>query len=1466
MKKSFSKKIISFLTAFVLICGAVPLGTLAAEEENSFYLTASTSGETLIEPVSVPYTEEQTVKQALLASGFEFGGLENGFITDIEGTSGNFSMFYDGGGYDLDVPASEITALIFTETTEYDQEIINLVAYMGECREENENALNYPAVETAYLNAINGLRTADGEQAKALRGALETAVAEYEAAIGGEKHTVSVSAAQGGAPAEDIVITLTDIYGNVTSVRGNKAEVVSGEYSFTVSDGGCNRTEGTVTVSGDTVLSVELPSGNWFGDVKILDSDKQAYDYTQNKEQNTGVYIIEDRMSHGDFFLNAMIGDVPDRDTTRLRTIYVGTNGNDTSETVRSWNSQNTSLAYLLNADMNGRNFNLEAQYENSAGHVMIQSYGVTIVRKPTLNSLSVMGDGMELLHTFSPFVNEYDITAISDTVEITGVPFSDGSTVTVNGGSTGTFAVGDGTAAEVTVTYTDGSQNTYTLHFTKADTAQVTVKAPSGTTAEVYSSSGGEAITPVKDGMYNLVPGEEYTYVTTKGTYYHASADFTASNGLTITAAEPETKDAITDFALYNNSGSNRSEYPVDREFVSSEHEYIYTVPDANSAAYAQATAAGYTVKAIYNSQHTTSSRNGVRKDTEVKKEVNAATATLLSSFVAKSGYSQNLTVRAEKVREGVTYYQDYLFQVVRSGHLEKLSLSVGGEEQLLLNAEGEPVSYNRNVTDYYVSIPSDTTELTVNSKFYNELNTSDCCGGFYAMVGGVRYDSVAEMILSLDTELETEKIEIAVCHADEDFVTTLYTITVRKIEPSYVTFKTTPEDATVFVMNNATGKTITGEGGIFALTPGASYSYTVTCSGYVGARVSEYIAPDSSETVTVSLEKAEENTSLQDLEAQWPSFRGDENNNGVVDFKTPTEPEDTVLYWATKLGEGYSSDAAGCPIIVDGYLYAYGGNNIFKVDTISGEVVAKGTMDRSSSFAINSPTYAEGMIFVGLSDGGVQAFDAVTLESLWIYNDAIGGQPNCPIYYYDGYVYTGFWRGETLDANFVCLSVTDEDLNNDKEEKLPTWTYKSRGGFYWAGAYVNDDALLVGTDDGEAGCTTGYGSILSIDRRTGALKDKITLPYTGDVRSSILYDTETESYYFTTKGGYFYSVSLESGGTFKDDSLKYIKLYNYADNAQNPAMSTCTPTVYNGRAYIGVSGTSQFGAYSGHNITVIDLKSWSIAYTVRTQGYPQTSGLITTAYEETEGVVYVYFFDNYTPGKLRILSDKPGQTAPAEVTVEEYTSAGKAESYETAKVLFTPSGAQAQYAICSPIVDEYGTIFFKNDSAYMMAVGSTIEKIEIVAPPDKTQYRAGDVFDGTGMKVMATYTNGMKRDITDYVTWSEEPLTKDDTEFLIRFEHVMYQDADGIAGTVYTAPVAVQTLTIEGERPLDPGDINGDRKTDESDAQLLYSFIQGEMELTEEQLAVSDVNEDGKVDILDVMGIYEIVSGGNR
>ena len=49
---------------------------------------------------------------------------------------------------------------------------------------------------------------------------------------------------------------------------------------------------------------------------------------------------------------------------------------------------------------------------------------------------------------------------------------------------------------------------------------------------------------------------------------------------------------------------------------------------------------------------------------------------------------------------------------------------------------------------------------------------------------------------------------------------------------------------------------------------------------------------------------------------------------------------------------------------------------------------------------------------------------------------------------------------------------------------------------------------------------------------------------------------------------------------------------------------MSTSTPTVYNGRAYIGVSGALQFGAFSGLSITVVDLNKQDIDYKAETFG----------------------------------------------------------------------------------------------------------------------------------------------------------------------------------------------------------------------------------------------------------------------
>ena len=372
-------------------------------------------------------------------------------------------------------------------------------------------------------------------------------------------------------------------------------------------------------------------------------------------------------------------------------------------------------------------------------------------------------------------------------------------------------------------------------------------------------------------------------------------------------------------------------------------------------------------------------------------------------------------------------------------------------------------------------------------------------------------------------------------------------------------------------------------------------------------------------------------------------------------------------------------------------------------------------------------------------------------------------------------------------------------------------------------AGAYVNSDFVLVTTDDGDNGYTTGYGSILSLNPKTGKLIDSLQATNVGDLRSSVCYDTETEAYYFTSKGGDLYQVKVNADGTFTKGSLRRLHLDNGADSASAPPMSTSTPVIANGRAYIGVSGTSQFGAYSGHNITVVDLSTFSIAYSVPTMGYPQTSGLLTTAYQNGDGYNYVYFFDNFTPGKLRVIRDKPGMTEVDHdyTTMETYSKNGEEHTIETAYVLFTPDGAQAQYAICSPVVDEEGNIYFKNDSAQLMRLSSRITELEVTQQPDRTTYSKDDTFDATGLKVTAHYANGATKDVSDYLKYTTDPLRLDDTEITIginleqlvkdKLENLpenlknqtakwqQYQDKDGKAGVEWEIPTTSVTITVE-------------------------------------------------------------------
>ena len=609
-------------------------------------------------------------------------------------------------------------------------------------------------------------------------------------------------------------------------------------------------------------------------------------------------------------------------------------------------------------------------------------------------------------------------------------------------------------------------------------------------------------------------------------------------------------------------------------------------------------------------------------------------------------------------------------------------------------------------------------------------------------------------------------------------------YKLTISRSLPVKVRFHVTPEDADYNVLLRDEGDAVYYPRlGTFTLGQKENYTYSVTAVGYV-AQTGSFCAEKDME-INIELIPAKENPDIDaNISAEWGSFRGNDDNNGVTDAKTPTSAETAELYWATSVATGGQANGApGTPIIVNGELYTYSGKELLRLDSETGEVLARGEMQGSSSFAITPPAYAEGMIFVALGGGKVQAFNALTLESLWLYTDSLGietgsNQPNCPITYSNGCIYTGFWNSEEAAAHMVCLTITDEDPSQPLEAKMPLWVRTQSGGFYWAGTLATDNYVLVGTEDGEKGNESQTSSLLSLNPISGALLDSID-GLNGDVRSTVSYDVATDSYYFTSSNGSFYSVKVKENGRFVSDSLKEINL---------GGRSVSTPVIHNGRAYVGVQGAAQFKMYDGHHIAVIDLATWSTAYTANTKGFPQTSGLLTTGYGDE---VYVYFADNYTPGSLRVIRDKPGQTKLADPVSETYTSGGKRITVDNcAPVLFTPQGNLAQYCIASPVADKDGTIYMKNDSNHIFAIGSKVESIELVQEPDKTRYDAGEKFDSTGMKVIAHLANGAQKDITNskLLTWRDDALEGNE---------ITVQLAYKLSNSSYTVLVPILVVT---------------------------------------------------------------------
>lgn len=396
----------------------------------------------------------------------------------------------------------------------------------------------------------------------------------------------------------------------------------------------------------------------------------------------------------------------------------------------------------------------------------------------------------------------------------------------------------------------------------------------------------------------------------------------------------------------------------------------------------------------------------------------------------------------------------------------------------------------------------------------------------------------------------------------------------------------------------------------------------------------------------------------------------------NGITNIQT-VKDEATVKF-TKRFGVNYRF-APTPPIQVENTLIVVSGNNLYKLDAQTGDEISVVQMQGSAFYAIVSPFYYDGKIYVQLDGGMVQAFDFATMQSLWIYKDSLGGQALSPIIGDDGYIYTGFWNGETDYANYVCISTKDENINQTTENKQATWTYKSLGGFYWAGCTVVGDYIITGCDNGQQGYDE-KSKIVSLDKHNGSLVDYLDV--IGDIRSSVVYSPETNSCYTSSKAGYVYKFNID----LSTGRLENLKFYFVEGSI------TATPVVYNGRLYVGTNCGGQ------GRFTVINAETMNEIYYCDMQGYPQATMLLTTGYESDNKKVYVYSTYNNKPGGITVFEDSEGQT------------------YPNKRELFIPDENMSEYCISTIFAGSDGTLYYKNDSGYIFAVAEKTNFSEIL------------------------------------------------------------------------------------------------------------------------------------------------------
>ena len=330
--------------------------------------------------------------------------------------------------------------------------------------------------------------------------------------------------------------------------------------------------------------------------------------------------------------------------------------------------------------------------------------------------------------------------------------------------------------------------------------------------------------------------------------------------------------------------------------------------------------------------------------------------------------------------------------------------------------------------------------------------------------------------------------------------------------------------------------------------------------------------------------------------------------------------------------------------------------------------------------------PVIAQGIILIPLSGGYLQAVSAKTFETLW-YSDAFTKQNLSSL---------------TVDGDYVYINTLDywsgngNDVQNGTVRRINIHTGAiagsasvADGGYYWSGGLMVNGYYVVGGD---------YGQVRVYSADLSKLVGSIKLSG-GNIRSAL-----------TVHDGYIYAVTRDDGTLHKltigsDGSI------TEAAKVQFAAYSTSTPVFSGKYAFIGGTTVNNWKAKAKAKakakglLSIIDLSDMSVKQITKADGEElgfESKG--TPLVSTHDGETYVYFTLNGAKGNW------PNYTTGGGVYMYKL---GDAEATE----VFVPGSGYANYCMASVVCDQFGNLYYTNDSGHLFCVKSQAHRVKFDA-----------------------------------------------------------------------------------------------------------------------------------------------------